>query len=336
MTLSIKLATRPYDRVRAFHTGDVRVEGATVTYVPVEEPPNLFSRIVRGGEFDVAEMPLGFYLPARAEDSLPFVAIPVFPSRAFHHGSIFVNKRSGIRTPKDLEGRRIGVSGFRRTIAIWIRGILSEEYSVSLDEVQWVEGGVNAPRQDKATLAKGPNERSPIIEFAPEDQSLSDLLSAGEIDALIGARIPESLSNSPDVERLFPDYRSVERKYFKRTGIYPTMHTVVIREDLHRRHPWLAESLFKAFGEAKAWAHTQMRYVGALRYMLPWLSEQIDEIDSLFGGDPFPYGLEANRRPLEAMTRYLVADGLLARSVAIDDMFIPIVGQEQQGAPITG
>ena len=143
-------------------------------------------------------------------------------------------------------------------------------------------------------------------------------------------------ATSPNVRRLFPDYRAVERDYFRATGIYPTMHTIVMREALYREHPWVAESLYKGFEDAKAWAQTQLRYVAALRYMLPWLQHQIDEIDDLFDGDPFPYGLEAARAPLEAMVRYLVADGFLSRPVAIDDLFTPLFGFEQKGAPVTG
>ena len=327
MALKLTVATGPYDRVRAFHTGAVRMEGAEIRYVPVKSPPDLFTRMVRDGEFDAAEMSLGFYLPARAERQLPFVAIPVFPSRVFRHSFIFVNTRAGIATPKDLEGKRIGVRGYRQTAGVWIRGILRDEYGVSLDRVRWVEGGVNAPRKRETTLDIRPDGSGPSIEFAPDDRSLNDMLADGEIDALVGAELPHTLATSPNVARLFPDYRAVEREYFTRTGLYPTMHTVVIREELHRRHPWIAESLYKAFEEAKAWAHVQNRFMGALHYMLPWLSEQMEEIDRVFGGDPFPYGLEANRKPLETMMRYLVADGFLTRTVAIDDLFVPIIAQ---------
>jgi 4,5-dihydroxyphthalate decarboxylase len=253
----------------------------------------------------------------------------------FRHGFIFVNRDSGIREPKDLEGRRIGVRGFRQTAGLWIRGILRDQYDVSLKDVQWVEGGVNWARDREATLDIRP-EGAPNIAFAPAGKSLNDMLAAGEIDALIGAQIPEALFTAPNVHRLFPDYRAVEREYFRATGIYPTMHTIVMREELYRQHPWIAESLFKGFEDAKAWARTQMRYVGALRYMLPWLQHQIDEIDALFAGDPFPYGLEAARVPLEAMVRYLLADGFLSRPVPIDDLFAPLFGFEQKGAPVTG
>lgn len=335
MTLHIKLATGPYDRMRAFQTGDVRVEAIDIDYTSVIEPPDLFTRMVRDAEFDVAEMSLGYYLPARAAGDLPFIAIPVFPSRVFRHGFIFVNADAGIAAPKDLAGKRIGVRGFRQTAGIWIRGILRDQYGVSLDAVRWVEGGINAPRDREATLDIRPDGAS-NIEFAPDGRSLNDMLAEGEIDALIGAQIPRALFTSSNVTRLFPDYRAVERDYFRATGIYPTMHTIVIREELYRRHPWIAESLYKGFEDAKAWAHTQMRYVGALRYMLPWLQHQIDEIDELFDGDPFPYGLDAARAPLEAMVRYLLEDGFLNRPVAIDDLFTPLFGFEQKGAPVTG
>jgi 4,5-dihydroxyphthalate decarboxylase len=336
MTLTITLASGPYDRVRAFQTGDVRVEGADVRFVAVTHPPELFARMIRDREFDVAEMSLGYYISAHARGNLPFVALPVFPSRVFRHGFIFVNTRAGIRSPADLEGRRIGVSGFRQTAAVWIRGLLREEHGLDLTRVRWIEGGVNRPQGGEDALAIPTGETGLSIEAAPAGRTLDEMLVAGEIDALIGAERPRSLGKSTLIARLFPDYRGAERVYFRKTGIFPPMHTVVMRRELHERHPWLAESLYKGFEDAKAWAKTQMRYVGALRYMLPWLSTEIEEIDELFGGDPFPSGLEANRNALEAMVRHLVADGLLPHQIPIEGLFAPIVGQGQRGAPVTG
>ena len=153
------------------------------------------------------------------------------------------------------------------------------------------------------------------------------MLATGEIDALLGARRPASLKTSPDVNLLFPNFREVERDYFQRTGIFPIMHTMVIREDLQAKHPWVGESLFKAFVESKEWAKAQMRFSGTMRFMLPWMFDELDEVDELFGGDAYPYGLEENRVALEVFCKNLRAQGLLDRDLRIDDLFLPIIGE---------
>lgn len=326
--LALSLACGPYDRTEALRLGVVQVEGVDLTYVPIQSPPEIFARMVKANGFDAAEMSTAHYLTLKARGSFPFVAIPVFPSRLFRHGFIFVNRRSGIRAPKDLEGRRIGVQEYRQTAAVWIRGILADEYGVSFGAVRWVEGGVDAPRRADDDMDLRP--LAPVaLTRAGESETLNGLLVEGRIDALIGARRPSALGVVADVVRLFEDYRAVEREYFIRTGIYPIMHTIVVREDLLARHPWVAESLFKAFVAAKAWALREMRFSGAQRFMLPWLFHEIDEIDRLFHGDPWPYGIEPNRKTLETLMRYLADQRFVDKPVAIDRLFAPIVGWEE-------
>lgn len=325
--LPLTIACGPYDRTEALRLGAVQVEGIDLTYLAIQSPPEIFNRMVQKNSFDVAEMSVSLYLTRRAEGSFPFVALPIFPSRLFRHGFIFVNSDSGIRTPADLEGKRVGVPEYRQTAAVWIRGILHEQYSVRLDRIHWLEGGVNTPRRPDTVMDLQPGERSAVgeIGFIPDGKTLSDMLANGEIDALIGARKPFSLNKSPKVVRLFPNYREVEREYFRRTGIFPIMHTLVMQEGLYEQKPWIAESVFKAFEEAKAWAAEQMRFSGAMRYMLPWLFDDIDELDELFGADPWPYGLEPNRGTLETVMQYLVEQHFLPEPARIDDLFIPIV-----------
>ncbi|MBM3486060.1 MAG: ABC transporter substrate-binding protein [Alphaproteobacteria bacterium] len=326
--LALSLACGPYDRTEALRLGVVQVEGVDLTYVPIQSPPEIFARMVKAHAFDAAEMSTAHYLTLKARGPFPYVAIPVFPSRLFRHGFIFVNRRSGIRAPNDLEGRRIGVQEYRQTAAVWIRGILADEYGVSFANVHWVEGGVDAPRRTDDDMDLRP--LVPVaLTRAGEGETLNGLLAAGRIDALIGARRPSSLGSVPDVVRLFEDYRAVERSYFIRTGIYPIMHTIVLREDLLARQPWLAESLFKAFVAAKSWALREMRFSGAQRFMLPWMFHEIDEIDRLFGGDPWPYGIEPNRKTLETLMRYLADQRFVERVVPIDPLFAPIVGWEE-------
>lgn len=325
---SVSVACGPYDRMEAIQSGAVRAEGMDITYVPIQSPPEIFARMVKTGAFDVSEMSAAHYFTLRGRGEFPFIALPVFPSRLFRHGFIFVNVKSGIAEPKDLEGKRIGVQEYRQTAGVWVRGILSHDYGVDLDGVRWFEGGVDTGRRPDDDMDLRP-DRPLNIEHIGIDRSINELLEAGEIDAYFGARRPASFGRSPDIVRLFPNYREVERDYFQRTGIFPIMHTLVIKESLYRDEPWVAESLFKAFEASKRWAAEQMRFSGAMRYMLPWLFDDIDEVDALFGGDSWPYGLDANRPTLDMLMQFLVDQGFLASPVSLDDLFTPIVGWQE-------
>jgi 4,5-dihydroxyphthalate decarboxylase len=324
--LCVTIACGPYDRMEGIRSGAVQIEGIDATFIPIQSPPEIFARMMKAAEFDVSEMSLSSYLCNRARDNFPFVALPVFPSRVFRHGNIFINRKSGITKPKDLIGRRVGTFGYRQTASVWIRGILQDEHGVDPKSIVWVEGGLDTPWQGDSSKDAHPIQ-GVRFERAGQDSTLSDMLASGEIDALIGARIPPSLANSPDVARLFSDYRTVELEYFKRTGHFPIMHTMVIREELYRSKPWIGSSLFKGFQASKELALREMRFSGAMRYMLPWLYHQIDELDGVFGGDPMPYGLEANRKTLETFARYLQTQGLVDHPVNIDKMFTPVVGE---------
>ena len=326
--LPVTVACGPYDRMEAIRTGAVQIEGIDVTYVAIQSPPEIFARMIKNQAFDVAEMSMAHYLISRSRGTFPFIALPVFPSRLFRHGFIFVNQRTGISAPEDLAGRRIGVQEYRQTATVWIRGLLRDECGVDLSGVRWFEGGVDVPRRPDQDMDLRPVTDLSIETIGP-GETLNDKLAAGEIDALIGARRPAALGRHPDVTRLFPDYRATERDYFARTGIFPIMHTLVMREDLYRAQPWVAESLVKGFEAAKAWALEQMRFSGAMRYTLPWLYDDLDEVDALFGGDCWPYGIAANRTTLDAFVGYLIDDGFIAAGVALDEMFTPIVGWEE-------
>jgi 4,5-dihydroxyphthalate decarboxylase len=323
----ISLACGDYDRTEALRTGAVAPEGLDINYIPIQSPPEIFARMIKGQEFDVAEMSLSTYVTGRTEGNFPFVALPVFPVRFFRHGNVFVNRKRGIAKPKDLEGKRIGTFGYRQTASCWIRGFLADDHGVDLSTITWVEGGVDTPWQGDSGRAGASRPPQGSFERAPASSSLSDMLAEGSIDALLGARRPASLKSSPDVDFLFPDFRAVERDYFKRTGIFPIMHTIVIREDLYSKHRWIAASLFKAFEEAKHWADAKLRFSGTMRYMLPWMFHEVDEVDELFGGDAYPYGLEENRNTLETFCRNLRAQGLLRTVPSIEALFAPIIGE---------
>ncbi len=326
--LRLSMACGPYDRMEALRSGEVRPEGIDLTCLAIQSPPEIFARMIKTGSFDVSEMSSAHYLIMKARGDFPFLAIPVFPSRAFRHGFIFVNTGSGITAPGDLAGKRIGVQEYRQSAAVWIRGMLGEEYGVDLAGATWFEGGVDAPRRIDPDMDLRPGGTADIRVIA-SDRSLGGLLARGEIDALIGARRPRALGESAQVARLFPDYRAVERDYFARTGIFPIMHTLVIREDVHAANPWIAESLYQACVKSKTLAHERMRFSGAMRYMLPWLFDDIDEIDAVFGGDPFVYGLEPNRTTLETLLRYLREDAFIGDAPRLEDLFAPIIDWQE-------
>lgn len=324
--LSLTLACGPYDRMAAIYDGTVRVESVDLRCIPIEQPMEVFSRMLKYQEFDIAEMSLTHCFILRAANNASFVTLPVFPSRMFRHGFIFINRKAGIKDPKDLKGKRIGVQGFQMTAAVWIRGILHREYGVSFEGVEWIEGGVN-----ERGVAGGPAtsirpSQKLNIRYIGNDKTLSEMLAAGELDAIIGAVRPNSLFSSPDVARLFPNYHQEEVDYFKRTGVFPGMHALVIRQDVYRANRWLATSLFKACNQAKAFSLRQTNFTGSLRFMLPWLTESLEEIDDLFGGDPWPYGLEANRKMLDAFNLALADDGFLAEPMKLEEVFVPVEG----------
>ena len=323
--LTLTVGCGPYDRTEALRSGVVQPEGIDLTYIAIQSPPEIFARMIHKNSFDVSEMSTAVYLTRRAQGNFPFVALPIFPSRVFRHGFIFINTMAGIESPQDLKGKRVGVQEYRQTAAVWIRGLLQHEFGVAPETMRWFEGGVNAPRRPDALMDLRPQEDNVTIEFIPEGRTLSDMLSSGELDCVIGARQPASFGRNPNVARLFPNYREREKEYYRNTGIFPIMHTLVIQEPLYQRHPWIAESLYKAFDQAKAWCLEQMRFSGALRDMLPWLAADIEEMDELMGRDPWPYGLEPNQATLGALAQYLVDQSFIRKPISLEDMFVPIV-----------
>jgi 4,5-dihydroxyphthalate decarboxylase len=322
--LRLSFASCRYDRTEAIREGSVAVEGVELVCLTLKSGRDIFDRMVGGREFDVSELSAAEYISLFGRGNCPFVALPVFPSRVFRHGYIFINARSKIASPKDLEGRRVGLPVYTQTAAIWARGHLKHQFGVDLDTIHWVQGAVN----DAGTHGRPhapPLLREVRLEQNTSGLSLSGLLANGKIDALIGSRKPETLGRNSDVVRLFPDYRAIERDFYRKSKIFPIMHLIVIRRDLYERHRWLATSLYQAFVEAKHRALERMRYAGSLSVMLPWLQSDIEEIDELFGGDAWPYGIEPNRPTLEALVAYMVEQHFIAKPIPIEDLFVPVM-----------
>jgi 4,5-dihydroxyphthalate decarboxylase len=322
--LPITFACGLYDRMLALYTREVEADGIDLNFLAIDSPREIFDRMSGAQEFDVSEMSSSEYVARLAAGDCPFVALPVFPSRVFRHGHIAIDRRA-IATPQDLAGKRIGVPIYGMTAAIFIRGLLQHDFGVDLANVRWVEGALNeAKPHGHPTKLK--LSRPISIEANASGKSLSDLIAAGEISAIIAPGLPKSANRDPNVGRLFPDYLAREKDYYRRTRIFPIMHLVVIRRDIYERHPFVATSLYRAFSAAKDLALQKMRTGGTLRYMLPWMAAEIEEIDEVFGGDPWPYGVEPNRATLTALVQYMAEQGLIAAPVAIEDLFVPTFG----------
>jgi 4,5-dihydroxyphthalate decarboxylase len=320
------MACGDYDRTHALQTGAVEAEGIRLNYLPLEAE-EIFWRMGHHREFDASEMSLSNHVTAISRDSSPFVAIPVFPSRFFRHSCVFINTDSGIKTAGDLEGRRVGAPEYSITAAVWIRGFLSDDYGVKAQDVHWFVGGQEEPgRKERVKLALPPQIR---VDAIAEDKTLNGMLEDGEIDALISARSPSCfVKGSPNVRRLFPNYKEVETEYYKRTKIFPIMHVLVIRRDVCDKNPWVARSLYKAFCQAKDHAIKNMHISNTLACTLPWLAWEREQVKEIFGPDWWPYGIEANRRVLEHLIRYMGEQGLLGRPVTVEEVFAPnVVGE---------
>ena len=319
--LRLSLGCWDYDRTRALLDGTVRVDGIDLVYLnmPVEET---FFRMLRNREFDVAELSLSSYTVSLFRDPKPFIAIPVWPSRFFRHSSIYVNTQSGIREPGDLAGKRIGNPEYQMTAPVWIRGLLQDEYGVPVDSPTYVTGGEEEPgRDEKIKLDLPSNIR---VQPIGPTQTLSNMLAEGEIAALQTARMPSTYLTRPDrVRRLFENYPEVEKDYFRRTRIFPIMHTIAIRRELYEAHPWVAMSLYKAFAQAQKIAYDELYQTAALKTMLPWLTAHVEEARRELGEDFWPYGFHANRHVLDTFLRYHHEQGLSKRRLAPEDLFAP-------------
>jgi 4,5-dihydroxyphthalate decarboxylase len=315
----LTFACGDYDRTRALEDGSIRPDGIDLTYLrlPVEET---FFRMLRHREFDVAEMSLSTYVATLDADPRPFVALPVFTSRMFRHGSVYVNADCGIRTPADLRGKRIGSPEFQLTAGVWIRGILAEHHGVPLDSVTYYTGGQETPGR----IEKGVVDTNLDVRPIPAGATLSQMLADGELDALQTPRVPSPFSAGDcRVRRLFDDVVTVERDYYAATGIFPIMHVVVLRSDVYERHRWMAQSLYKACVAARDAAYRRVYDSSALRFMEPWLIQHVEQSRELLGDDFWSYGLSSNEKVLDVFLRYHHEQGLSKQRYEPADLVAP-------------
>ena len=319
--LPLTLAVTMLDRTRAVLDGTIRPEGLDLNCLPLSAE-EIFWRMNRHEEFDAAEMSGTAYFIERSRPHPRFLAMPVFLSRAFRHSGIYVHANSGIARPEDLIGRRVGAPEYAVTAITWIRGMLQHEYGIHPGQLSWLIGGQEVPgREERAHFTPPPGVS---IEPLPPGETLNHMLVNGEIDALFAPRIPRPFAEgNPAVRRLFPDVRRVEEDYYQRTSIFPIMHILVIKEEIHRQHPWVAESLYKAFRRAKDECLQAMYDATAYPCSLPWFIQEIEQERAVFGHDLWPYGIEPNRPTIEAMVQYHVEQGLIPKPIPIEALFAP-------------
>ena len=316
--LHLTLATTDYDHVRDLVNGAVRADGIVLTgfVLSVEE---VFFRFIKNQEWDISEMSFGKFIGFASQGNSPFIGIPVFPSRVFRHSAFYVRADRGIKAPKDLEGKRVGIPEWAQTAGIYARGYLAETCGVDLSTIRWVQAGMNQPgREEKVDFKLSKNIRYE----QRRDASLSELLMSGEIDAAITARVPDAFAHGGGkIARLFPDYRREEARYYAATGIFPIMHVIAMRRAVFERYPWVAMNLFRAFEEAKRRSLERINDLTASRIAVPWAADLLGGWAKDFGADPFPYGLEANRKTLDAFCRFAHDQNVTARRLTPNDLF---------------
>jgi 4,5-dihydroxyphthalate decarboxylase len=309
--LKLTIACGRYDRTQALIDGSVEPEGVDLTFIPLR-PGETFWRMLNHNEFDASEMSLSSYTILRSEGDRRFIAIPIFPSRVFRHSAVYLRADSKIERPQDLKGRRVGVGDYQMTAAVWVRGFLAHDYGVLPGDIEWVTGrpirSVKTPADVRITSMR-------------PDTTLEEMLERGEIDALVSVMIPKGLGKT--VRRLFSDFRSVEAQYFANTGIFPIMHTFVLKTPLYEENPWLATNLYKAFCRARDVAYRTICDTDALAVGLPWVIDELEAMRRMFGPQIWDYSIEGSRLTLEALIAHLEEQELSSRRMRVEELFVP-------------
>jgi 4,5-dihydroxyphthalate decarboxylase len=315
MTLRLTLACGDYDINLALVSGEVQVQGVDLVALTMSSPERHW-RLVRHQEFDICELSMASYLAMRERHSQAYVAIPVFPHRRFRHSYLFVGRDAGVRSPRDLEGKTVGLRTWQTTAGLWTRGILQEHYGVDIRSIDWVS-------QNEEDIPIDPGAAKGFrLRRATDGQNVDRMLVDGELAGLMYPELPPSFrAGDPRVQRLWPDAKAEEQRFFQSTGIFPIMHTVVIRESLLEQFPWLALNLVHAFRRAKDRAWQQME--DPRRVSLAWFREALEEQRGVLGPDPWPYDLPNNRAALDAICRYACEQALTTDVLSPEDLFHP-------------
>ena len=320
--LQLTLACGDYEIVRPLKEGIVSPDGIELNILTKSDSATRHWRFLRNGEYDIAECSASSYIVARDRD-LPFRALPVFLHRRFRHGFVFINADKGIQKPTDLIGKRIGVKFYLVTAILWLRGILEHEYGIPHKSIEWFA-------ELDEDVAFDPPEGLKLTRL-PDDKSVETMLAEGELDAVLHPDIIDPiLRKDPRVGRLFPNYKEEEQRYFEKTGIFPIMHVLGIKEEVVDRHPWVVPNLYKAFDEAKTLVMQRMRNPRLVP--LAWYQEAWEEQEAILGEDPWAYGLDdANRHNLETLVGYSHEQGLISRRIPLDELFLPVSQGRKRG-----
>jgi 4,5-dihydroxyphthalate decarboxylase len=324
--LDITIAGYPVDHVKALADSRVQVKGCNVRFQP-GKIGDLNTHVFSGPrDFEVTEIGLSPFMLAYANEGFrDYSLLPVFPIRLFRQKSVFVHADRGIERPEDLKGRKVGTPGYSSTSLTWIRGFMQHEYGVKPEDVEWVVSAADSSAKDAGEVSK---QESMVpdgisIGVGPEGKDESQLLVDGDVDALFHAAEPKAFADGhPKIRRLFADARTTERDYFARTGIFPIMHAVAMKNDVIDAHPWLPEAVFNAYSEAKQVQYEAMRAQWIFG-TLPWFGQELEETQALMGENFWPYGIEANRNTLEALFQYSYEQGLAKQRLTVEELFHP-------------
>jgi 4,5-dihydroxyphthalate decarboxylase len=316
--LRLSIATTDYDHFRDFRLGEVRAEGIDHIWSLLGHH-EVFARFTLNREWDVAELSFAKFVAQVTRQDSDIVGLPVICSRLFRFSSFYLSKAAKIRTVEDLKGKRVGSPEWAHSAAVYMRGWMHNECGVKLTDVEWVQAGANSPgREEKVELELPKGVRLTRI----ADKSLSEMLASGEIDCAIIARPTDSfLAGHPNVARLYPDYLAMEEEYYARTKVWPIMHIIAMQKRIVDDNPWVARNLYNAFEESKRRSVERLLDPAVSRYPLAWLPTYARRMRELFGGDPFPYGIEENRPTWEQMLLYCAQQGIAHRHAAPEDIF---------------
>lgn len=318
--LSLSLACAPYDRTQPLFDKRVEIEGVDLTCHPMQTDRS-FTIAYSTRDYDITELSASSHMLTVARGDAHYVAVPAFVSRVFRHSSIYIRTDRGIKSAADLKGRTIGVPQYQMTAALWARGLLSDEYGVESKGVTWRTGGLDKPGGGERTPLDAPDFS--ITPIGPTE-TLSALLADGTLDAIMASRAPRCFTErAPNIARMFPDYRADEEAYYRKTGLFPIMHTIGIRRSLVEQHPWLAPAVFRAFSQSLDIAIEQLHHDGAYYATLPWLPHDLSRVETAMGKDFWPYGIAKNKPALDAMLRWSVEQGLSKRVPSYDELFAP-------------
>ena len=323
----LEIAFGEYDRTRILADGTVKIKGVDATFHSNRIVTEVFKGMIQEHAFDVSELGMTYFLRTMDFEEPPFIAIPVFPNRCFRHSAIYINKASGIKTPGDLAGKTVGeFAVYGHDAGVWPKGILSDEFGVTPDQSRWIVGALDWPLKP-IDFIPHPHPANVEVEQAPQGTDLGAMLEDSEIDALIAADVPKCiLEKSPKVAHLFENYQAVERDYYRRTGIFPIMHTVVVRRELAAERPDIIKAVYQGFRNAKDAIREQFEkglIFNNLATMMPWFNQLVDENRALLGDDWWPYGLAANRKAVDTFLRYHFEQGLSKRRLTCEDIFVP-------------